>query len=607
MDGLLSALNEPTRERPASPGMSARDVSYRERVTVEVALYAGVLGVALFLRLFRLGLAPMSENEAAQALAALRGTFLPAGGSPFLYSINSFLFSLFSASDAMARLVPALVGSLVVLLPGFFRDALGRFGALGASVILAISPLALVASRSLSGEGVVVACVLVPIGLVRRYAATADPRNLIGAAVALGVGLASGSGMYTTLVALAASAIVLRFALGRESHADVEGRRLETPPTEMLPPLGWRALIEVPHRAEIAASLVIAFVIAATGGLARLAGLGAAGDLLTAWLNAFGAVNGSSAFDMVQVLLVYETLPVVVGVIGLARALAGADRFGAGLGFAAITSTAIILLQPGRQPIDLLLPVTLLALLAGFVIQPWAEAVKSKASLVADGVILAVGIAVVTFLAFQVSGFVRGRFLPTSVGGVVLPPEIMLVSLFVLLVGVIGGLLTLMYEIRTVLRAVATLGLIVLIFGSIGIGWGATQERVGDPREIVWGPSVTPIDVRDLVTTAEQIAVRAQGHTATLPIRVEVDDPVVAWYLRDARLPEGQVAAGVVTPFGAQPQPSEDRYIGARFNTRAAWNTLGLNVDTWLEWVLFRTSGADLPQATRTVTLWEKR
>ena len=607
MDGLLSALNEPTRERPASPGMSARDASYRERVTVEVALYAGVLGVALFLRLFRLGLAPMSENEAAQALAALRGTFLPAGGSPFLYSINSFLFSLFSASDAMARLVPALVGSLVVLLPGFFRDALGRFGALGASVILAISPLALVASRSLSGEGVVVACVLVPIGLVRRYAATADPRNLIGAAVALGVGLASGSGMYTTLVALAASAIVLRFALGRESHADVEGRRLETPPTEMLPPLGWRALIDAPHRAGIAASLVIAFVIAATGGLARLAGLGAAGDLLAAWLNAFGAANGSSAFDVVQILLVYETLPVVVGVIGLARALAGADRFGAGLGFAAITSTAIIILQPGRQPIDLLLPVTLLALLAGFVIQPWAEAVKSKASLVADGVILAVGIAVVTFLTFQVSAFVRGRFLPTSIGGVVLPPEIMLVSLFVLLVGVIGALLALMYEIRTVLRAVATLGLIVLIFGSIGIGWGATQERVGDPREIVWGPSVTPIDVRDLVTTAEQIAVRAQGHTATLPIRVEVDDPVVAWYLRDARLPEGQVAAGVVTPFGAQPQPSEDRYIGARFNTRAAWNTLGLNVDTWLEWVLFRTSGADLPQATRTVTLWEKR
>ncbi|MGH2593969.1 MAG: hypothetical protein ACRDGG_10695, partial [Anaerolineae bacterium] len=425
--------------------------------------------------------------------------------------------------------------------------------------------------------------------------------------------------MYTALVALAASGIVLRFALGRESRADVAGRHLspplrygdlrETPPTQMPPaPTSlWRAMVEAPHRAGIAASLVIAFVIAATGGLARLAGLGAAGDLLTAWLNAFGAANGSSAFDMVQILLVYETLPVVVGVIGLARALAGADRFGAGLGFAAITSTAIIILQPGRQPIDLLLPVTLLALLAGYVIQPWVEAVMSKASLVADGVILAVGIAVVTFLTFQVSAFVRGRFLPTSIGGIVFPPEIMLLSLFVLLVGVIGALLTLMYEIRTVLRAVATLALIVLIFGSIGIGWGATQERVGDPREIVWGPSVTPIDVRDLVTTAEQIAVRGQGHTATLPIRVEVDDPVVAWYLRDARLPEGQVAAGVVTPFGAQPQPGEDRYIGTRFNTRAAWNSLGLNVDTWLEWVLFRTSGVDLPQATRTVTLWEKR
>ncbi len=582
-----------------------------------MVLYAGVWGVALFLRLFRLDLAPLSESEAAQALTALRGALLPAGGSPFLYSVNAFLFSLFSASDTLARLVPAVIGSLVALAPALFRGELGRFGALGASIALAISPVALVASRSLDGETIVVASALALIALTRRFAATVDRRNLIGAAIALGVGLASGPGMYTALVAFVGSAIVLRLAVGGSSHIEMEGRHLEMPPAAPSPM--WRAVIEAPDRAWIAGSLLAAFVVAATGGLARPAGLAAAGDLLTAWLNAFGAANGSTAIDIVQVLLVYETLIIGVGVIGLARVLlegrhlempptgSSAPVIGAWLGFAAIISLAIIILQPGRRPIDLLLPVTLLALLAGYAIQPWAEAVKSKASLVADGVVLVVGLTLIAFIVLQVTAYVRGRFPPISIGSLALPAEIALVSLFLLLIGVIGALLALMVEARTALRAAATLGLAVLALGTFSASWGAIQERVGDPRELILGPAVTSTDVRNLVETAEQIAIRAQGHLATLPIRVEVDDPVVGWYLRDAQWPQGAAAPGVVTADGGKPQSVESGYVGARFYTRVAWDALGLSFDAWLEWALFRTSGTRPVQMTQTVMLWEKR
>ncbi len=606
----VSSLPEPNhvnRVLETTSTSSLTTALHSPSVTVEMALYAGVLGLALFLRLFRLGLAPLSDGEAAQALAALRGGVVPIGGSPALYGINSFLMALLSPGDAIVRFAPALIGSLVVVLPAFFRDTLGRFGALGSSLILAISPLALAASRSLSGEVIVIACVLLPIALAQRYEATGNRRALIGAAIALGVGLASGTGIYTALVAFGVSATVL-WIVGR--------RHLEMPPTErppthmpptLMPHIIWRAMTGPANRAAVAAAVVGAFVIAATGGLARPAGLGAAGDLLTAWLSAFGAAGGSSPFDIVQVLLVYETLVLVAGVIGLARALSRADPFGAWLGFAVIVSMATAMLRPGRQPLDLLLPVTLLALLAGYAIQPWAEAVRARASLSVDGIVLAVGFVVTTFLMLTLTAFVRNRIAPTTVLGVVVPSQLAIMATSLVIIGVVAGLLAMMVDARSVLRGAATLALLLLALASLGAGWGATQVRVGDPHEIVWGPNVTTRGVRLLMDTAYQIAIRSQGHVGTQPIRVEVDDPVVAWYLRDARVLPGEAPAGIVTRFGDQPRTTDGGYIGARFNVRESWGTLGLDLRAWLEWALFRTSPGAPAQVTQAVTLWEKR
>jgi len=108
------------------------------------------------------------------------------------------------------------------------------------------------------------------------------------------------------------------------------------------------------------------------------------------------------------------------------------------------------------------------------------------------------------------------------------------------------------------------------------------------------------------VHAAEQIAIRTQGHIATLPVRVDVDDPVVTWYLRDARWTGNPAPPGVVTSYGSQLQSGGVSYIGARFITSGSWDALGLNIDAWLEWVIFRTSPA-LPPTLQAVTLWEKR
>ena len=139
------AIQEP---KPATP---------YSKLTVEIGLYAILATLALALRLYRLGLAPLSTSEAMLSVAALRGTAIPTGASPLLYWVNAFLFSTFGAGDTLVRLLPALAGSVLVLLPALMRERIGRVGALGAAALLAISPVAIFTSRTASGDALVAA------------------------------------------------------------------------------------------------------------------------------------------------------------------------------------------------------------------------------------------------------------------------------------------------------------------------------------------------------------------------------------------------------------------------------------------------------------------
>src|SRR5512139_255659 len=173
-------------------------------ITAEAALYAAILGIAAVLRLWNLEAAPLSVREAAQAVAAFNGASMPAGGSPLLFGINQLLFGLFGATvnDNGVRLAAALVGTVMVLCPFLFRPAIGRYGALAAALMLAISPTMVAASRSLDGSIVSTACALAAIGFGLRYFTMQKPIDLIGLAVAIGLGLASGPSLLTIVVVL---------------------------------------------------------------------------------------------------------------------------------------------------------------------------------------------------------------------------------------------------------------------------------------------------------------------------------------------------------------------------------------------------------------------
>ena len=106
-------------------------------LTVERMRYIVVGLLAAALRLAELGLRPLNEAEAMQALAALRFTdcalqTAPPGTIPGLFTGNVVAFTLMGGGDAIARWLPALAGVILVLLPYGLRHRLGRGGALAA-------------------------------------------------------------------------------------------------------------------------------------------------------------------------------------------------------------------------------------------------------------------------------------------------------------------------------------------------------------------------------------------------------------------------------------------------------------------------------------------
>ncbi|HEY4720263.1 MAG TPA: glycosyltransferase family 39 protein, partial [Anaerolineae bacterium] len=187
-------------QQPEQPAI----VQASERLTIETLLYASVLIGAAALRLVNLDAAPLSTNEAGQALAAFNGTVAPAGSSPLLYSLNQILCGLFGSSvgDVGVRLGSALIGTALVLLPVLWRKRIGRVGALVASIALAISPMMVFASRSLNGAIVIAACALGALGFGLRYIESRRSMYLTGFTISIGLALLSGAGIITLAIVI---------------------------------------------------------------------------------------------------------------------------------------------------------------------------------------------------------------------------------------------------------------------------------------------------------------------------------------------------------------------------------------------------------------------
>jgi uncharacterized protein (TIGR03663 family) len=582
-----------TRER-------ARQAVKPSQLTVEVVLYFIIALIAVGLRLYKLGGRPMQADEAAQALAAWRFVQgLPQGASlgqhsPLLFTTNMLLLALFGANDFLARFVPALSGALLVILPYFLRQHLGRTGALVASFLLALSPSTLFFSRYLGGEIIVATCALLITWRLFGCLDQRRPGYLYLVAVALSLALSAGTGAFSFIFIAVTFVLVLALA-NRFSTLSEYWQRVSD---------AWQALHgQSGLLRDYAALFVLIFVLVCTGFLLRLSGLQDGIDLFPAWLSAFTPrVGGHPWYYHLQLLLVYEPLILIFGLAAVVYLVRGRDLFSDFLVYWAAMAFLIYLVAGGRGPGDVLLIVLPLALLAGAFIGRLLDELVAQASWVREGLFVVVACPIVVYLSLELGGY-------ASRGG----RDYLLLAL----VGffILAGLLVLYWMSfgpGSALRGGGLVWLLILASLSVGISCNLNYRRDSDPREIMV-VSPTSRGLFDLLETLERVSSRETGDSRTIAMTVHQGaGPALAWYLRDFDNVKfvDQLSPSIDTPVVIAPAEEQEPTLGANYSGQdfvltSSWKLQGLSGSDLLEWLFYRRIRT--PVQTDNLILWVKQ
>jgi uncharacterized protein (TIGR03663 family) len=583
------------KESPAPHRAVAHGAAAWPRLTVEAALY-GLLGLlALASRLYTLGVRPLTAPEAAQALHAWQSVSGPGGdalaASPLLFAGQALAFAVFGASDGVARLLPAMAGVALVLLPYLLRHRLGRSGALATSALLLVSPTVLLTSRQGSGDVLLLAAGLAAlVGLV-GWVDFRRPAYLGLLAVSAALALTAAANVYTLILALAVALALV--ALLERRAVDVAGAGLSA---------AWQEARSETTWLRIGAALFFgALLLIPTALLLRPEGVQAVADLFPTWINHFAPWAGDRPWSYpLAVLLLYEPLLLLFGLIGAAAACRQRELPGRLLAIWAGVALLVALIAGGRGPGDVLLVVGPLALLAGRTVGWLLEQVVERSRWLQDSLIVGLLTVIGVFCYLQLAAYAYRR-------------EANFLWLAVLSLGLFVGMFALYvawFGWPAGWRGGGVTLLVLLLLVTVSFGVNLAYHHGDDPREWLAG-EVTSANVRHLPALLAKASMQRLGATEVIPITAdEAVGPVVRWYLRDFRnqtwldvAPGPEVTTeAVVTPWKPYAPELGAAYYGEDFVVRATWQPRSLTGADWANWLLFRKS-PDRPHQER-VVLW---
>ncbi len=161
----------------------------------EKGTYLVLAVLAFFSRLYMLGVRSMSHDESLHVvysynLYAGKGyQHSPMMHGPLLFHLNALAYFLFGDTDFTSRLVPALLGIALVLLPIAFRRWIGRLGAISVAFLLLISPSVVYYSRYIRHDIYAIVAFIALLWYAFRYLEEQKPKYLVGVAVSLAFSL----------------------------------------------------------------------------------------------------------------------------------------------------------------------------------------------------------------------------------------------------------------------------------------------------------------------------------------------------------------------------------------------------------------------------------
>jgi hypothetical protein len=588
----------------------------RTTVTVEHGLYGLVLLVGSGLRLFALDSRPLIPLEAASAwpawLSAMALTVpnAPQPVSALLHSFQVATVWLAQGNETAMRLLPALCGATLILLPWFWRRWLGRGACLVAAGLIAMDPWLTTLSRT--GDGAMVSAFLGALtltALLHIQAMTASEpaspgaaRWRVAAAISCGLLFVSGVQAWSWLL------LVITFVLTLGVHCFSSLWRWST--------LAWFAGVAILVATRWFSAPQDAAIVSAG---------------LSDWLGQVWNAGYPLAYPWIR-LAVDQPFLVVFGVLGVFTArLTGFPYRAPENGRLAffwliwLILSVVLLLAPGRTPDDL--PLLSLAL-----IFPASLGVAALAALAVQeedwregGLLLAVMAALFLSLLFWFTAIIYSRA----------PDGVLIRSVAVLVI--LGLFLVVAFAIWISRRQALLVGMSLLgaalLAASLSATWRLSFEN--DPRRLAgFFAATTHSDVRQLALDAARVSAHRLGDASELPVQIVTGpsltpNPSLSWALRKMRnlswrpAPEPGAESDprrapiIITPGGSPgPEDSGLPYIGSDYRVSTSWlpsalPTLAASsegplwdalVRPWLRWAIYREAPA--PPQVELATLW---
>lgn len=550
-------------------------------LTVEAVLWLAVVAFGALLRFGALGRWPLSGNEALVALSAVGKAATvteppPTIIGPLAFNMVALGSWLFSATDVAVRLFPALIGILLLVLLWFARRLIGRGPALGAALFIAVSPSLSFFAGRVDDTMISAFCALWLVIAVAYYAQRPSTARAWHIALALGVGLTSGAGVWSVLVA---GAVYLLF-IWRERHDDEKSA-------------AWDIVLEMRDRLRtdglrFGIGVLAVVLFASTAVFTNPSGLAQAFSQPARWVALITGQGSGLAVPFSLVLLLYE-LPILIwAAFGASIWLDDHPHWTRFLlVWAGITLVPATLTNSGWTGgiAHTVLPLTLLA---GVGVARTAGALARNVELEYEG--LYGGLALLGL------AFVWLNLLAYSLGGETL--RLWLAAGALVLVGALFVLMAVWVNLATALRTAGAVLFIVLLFVSIRSAWQLNYTNAANPREpLVVAP--TDPDVRYMSDFLRPVSENRINTPDLLPIAVQQNlGPAPLWYLRDFRhvsriagSSPDQPEAVLLSPADAPPAG----WTGQRIRLGERWEWPGLSGQALVRWLLYRNAPNTTP------------
>ena len=582
------------------------------RLRNEGWLYWLAFLLALSFRLIQLGASPLVDSEANLALQALdiaQGNRPLLGPQPGYILFTSILFAIIESTNFMARFVPAIVGSLLVFVPYFFREKIKARPALILAFLFAFDPGLVALSRQAGGT------ILAVTFLLFAWAMWIN-RRAVPAGIFAALALLSGPSLWAGLLALGLTWV---FYQGMEAKSSIENEEEdfdtfapEAYQTADLSPVHNSSsnfqLSNIEFRPAIIA-FIVTLLLGGTLFFLSPSGLSAWLLSLPAYLSGWTSPSAMTAGRTLLAFLASEPLGIFLAVLSIFRGYRTKGQLTIRLSlWLGVSLLLAVFYRQTSELVWVIVPLlTLAALEFSRSLNIFSEE-RVEVGVVSGALLLLlvyiwIDVAKIAIDPYSQFGTTTALLFGRQVQLQAAPYWVLAGAALIIVLCI--AFVAFGWSSRTALLGTVWSFTVFLGAYSLAAAWGASGLRTPNGVEL-WTPDPRPLQADLLLASVNDVSEFSLGHAHSQSVTIMgINSPALEWLLRNHEVEilstlDPQIAPPlVITPL-MEDLGLPSAYRGQDFIWRQFVLWEGIRGPDWLRWLVYR----QLPRENETIILW---